>query len=171
MHFCELMGTFGAMCSCATGYRLMKDGLNCEPEGKRLPSRTLIYMSEDDSYTLSILFLLTMPAEYPCGRTALVDASPSSRRSLHGRDNSSLHTNITSQNSSDYSTTSPPSTTAVATEPPPARNESSQIVSRKKLPQWALEEAASSNQRPSTDLKRIVGGEVVIPGEIPWQVF
>uniref|UniRef100_A0A3Q3VU42 Coagulation factor IX n=1 Tax=Mola mola TaxID=94237 RepID=A0A3Q3VU42_MOLML len=26
MHFCELMGTFGAKCSCATGYRLKEDG-------------------------------------------------------------------------------------------------------------------------------------------------
>lgn len=126
---------------------------------------------EDDSHTLSVLFLLAMPAEYPCGRTALADASASSRRSLYGGDNSSLHTNVTSRNSSDYSTTSPPSTTAVATEPPPARNGSAQIVSRKKLPQWALEEAASSTPRPPTALKRIVGGEVVIPGEIPWQVF
>uniref|UniRef100_A0A3Q3W1E2 Coagulation factor IX n=1 Tax=Mola mola TaxID=94237 RepID=A0A3Q3W1E2_MOLML len=32
MHFCELMGTFGAKCSCATGYRLKEDGLNCEPK-------------------------------------------------------------------------------------------------------------------------------------------
>lgn len=32
MHFCELLGTFGAKCACATGYRLMGDGLNCEPE-------------------------------------------------------------------------------------------------------------------------------------------
>lgn len=33
MHFCESMGTFGAKCSCATGYRLMQDWVNCEPEG------------------------------------------------------------------------------------------------------------------------------------------
>lgn len=33
MHFCELLGTFGAKCTCAAGYRLMEDGLNCEPEG------------------------------------------------------------------------------------------------------------------------------------------
>uniref|UniRef100_A0A3B4V8K7 Coagulation factor IX n=1 Tax=Seriola dumerili TaxID=41447 RepID=A0A3B4V8K7_SERDU len=32
-HFCMSMGTFGAKCSCATGYRLMADGLSCEPEG------------------------------------------------------------------------------------------------------------------------------------------
>lgn len=33
MHFCDSMGTFGAKCSCARGYRLMQDGVNCEPEG------------------------------------------------------------------------------------------------------------------------------------------
>lgn len=32
MHFCETMGTFGAKCSCAAGYRLLDDGINCEPE-------------------------------------------------------------------------------------------------------------------------------------------
>uniref|UniRef100_A0A672J0M0 Coagulation factor IX n=1 Tax=Salarias fasciatus TaxID=181472 RepID=A0A672J0M0_SALFA len=35
MHFCESMGTFGAKCSCARGYRLMEDGFihlaNCRP--------------------------------------------------------------------------------------------------------------------------------------------
>ena len=33
MHFCETMEAFGAKCSCATGYRLLEDGLSCEPEG------------------------------------------------------------------------------------------------------------------------------------------
>lgn len=33
IHFCESMETFGAKCSCAIGYRLMQDGVNCEPEG------------------------------------------------------------------------------------------------------------------------------------------
>ncbi len=33
MHFCESMGTFGAKCSCARGYKLMQDGVNCEPRG------------------------------------------------------------------------------------------------------------------------------------------
>lgn len=32
MHFCEALGTFGAKCSCATGYRLMDDGLTCQPQ-------------------------------------------------------------------------------------------------------------------------------------------
>lgn len=32
MHFCESMGNFGAKCSCATGYKLLEDGLSCDPE-------------------------------------------------------------------------------------------------------------------------------------------
>lgn len=36
MHFCETKATVGAKCSCATGYRLMKDGLNCEPAGIKI---------------------------------------------------------------------------------------------------------------------------------------
>lgn len=33
MHFCESVGTSDAKCSCATGYRLLENGFNCEPEG------------------------------------------------------------------------------------------------------------------------------------------
>lgn len=75
MHFCVSMGTFGAKCSCATGYRLMDDGLNCEPKVK-----------------------------FPCGRTALAEVTAESRRSLFGSGNASLQnttslTNITTTTS------------------------------------------------------------------------
>uniref|UniRef100_A0AAQ4NT48 Coagulation factor IXa n=1 Tax=Gasterosteus aculeatus aculeatus TaxID=481459 RepID=A0AAQ4NT48_GASAC len=33
MHFCTSMGTSGAKCSCARGYKLLQDGLNCDPHG------------------------------------------------------------------------------------------------------------------------------------------
>uniref|UniRef100_A0A3B4AY71 Coagulation factor IX n=1 Tax=Periophthalmus magnuspinnatus TaxID=409849 RepID=A0A3B4AY71_9GOBI len=36
MHFCESMGTFGAKCSCALGYTLQENGMDCEPEGNTL---------------------------------------------------------------------------------------------------------------------------------------
>uniref|UniRef100_A0A3Q2XKB6 Coagulation factor IX n=2 Tax=Hippocampus comes TaxID=109280 RepID=A0A3Q2XKB6_HIPCM len=42
-HFCEPMGIIGGKCYCAEGYKLMQDGISCEPE-----------------------------AEFPCGRTALM---------------------------------------------------------------------------------------------------
>ncbi|KAM7417434.1 hypothetical protein PAMA_017198 [Pampus argenteus] len=124
MQFCDSMGTFGAKCSCATGYRLMQDGVNCEPE-----------------------------VEFPCGRTALAPVSVASFRSLFSIESVSL--NNTQQHNNITTTTSPPST-----EPPFKQP-------RKKLPLWVYSDSEVPTKRPH---KRIVGGEVVIPGEIPWQV-
>nr|XP_046263163.1 coagulation factor IXa [Scatophagus argus] len=131
MHFCESMGTFGAKCSCAAGYRLTKDGLKCEAE-----------------------------TEFPCGRTALMEASSVFTRSLLRRVNASLQnttslTNITT-------TASPPSTPARTTAPSPATNGSTGSTL------WVY--SGFPTERPRRGNKRIVGGEVVIPGEIPWQV-
>ncbi|XP_062281899.1 coagulation factor IXa isoform X2 [Scomber scombrus] len=136
MHFCESMGTFGAKCSCATGYRLMEDGVNCEPE-----------------------------AEFPCGRTALTTLSAASSRSLLPRENASLDNTTSLTNIS--TTTSSPSTPASTTESFPATNEPVENRPRTKLPSWVYDEAKFPAVTPH---KRIVGGEVVIPGEIPWQV-
>ncbi|XP_077387530.1 coagulation factor IXa [Festucalex cinctus] len=77
-HFCEPMGIVGGKCYCAEGYKLMQDGISCEPE-----------------------------AEFPCGKTALMRAA----RSLV-----------------------------------PALN--------------------ANGPQP---IKRIVGGDTVVPAEIPWQ--
>ncbi|XP_070769721.1 coagulation factor IXa, partial [Enoplosus armatus] len=139
MHFCELMGTFGAKCSCARGYRLMQDGVNCEPD-----------------------------AEFPCGRTALTAVSPAFKRSLLGSQNASLQ-NTTSLTSS-TTTTPPPSTPASTTASFPDRNNSVDNQSRKDLPPWVYSDAEVPNEEPPRANKRIVGGEVVVPGEIPWQV-
>ncbi|KAI9514644.1 hypothetical protein NQZ68_031531 [Dissostichus eleginoides] len=61
MHFCESMRNVGAKCSCARGYRLLQDGVNCEAE-----------------------------VEFPCGRTALTEVSAVLSRSLFGHGNASL---------------------------------------------------------------------------------
>uniref|UniRef100_A0A3B4VA28 Coagulation factor IX n=1 Tax=Seriola dumerili TaxID=41447 RepID=A0A3B4VA28_SERDU len=79
-HFCMSMGTFGAKCSCATGYRLMADGLSCEPE-----------------------------VDFPCGRTALAEVSAVSTRSLFGRENAGLQSTTSLANIT-TTTTSAPST-------------------------------------------------------------
>uniref|UniRef100_A0A3Q2PNQ9 Coagulation factor IX n=1 Tax=Fundulus heteroclitus TaxID=8078 RepID=A0A3Q2PNQ9_FUNHE len=50
MHFCETMGTYGAKCFCATGYKLMPDGVSCDAT-----------------------------VEFPCGRTAPTVVSPFTR--------------------------------------------------------------------------------------------
>ncbi|XP_023142748.3 coagulation factor IXa [Amphiprion ocellaris] len=124
MHFCESMGTFGAKCSCATGYKLMQDGFSCEAE-----------------------------VEFPCGRTALTTAASAVfSRSLLNYGNSSLE-NTTSTTS----TTSPPFTPASTTENYEAANDTEV-------------DTEFSFQRSSRSLKRIVGGQEVVPGEIPWQV-
>uniref|UniRef100_A0A3Q3W1D7 Coagulation factor IX n=1 Tax=Mola mola TaxID=94237 RepID=A0A3Q3W1D7_MOLML len=103
MHFCELMGTFGAKCSCATGYRLKEDGLNCEPKS------TYIFLYESS--------------------TKYHDCLENNMASL-------------------------PTTPAGPTSPP-AVNIS-----------WWMQSDAEVPLRPRL---RIVGGDVVIPGEIPWQ--
>ncbi|XP_029970691.1 coagulation factor IXa [Salarias fasciatus] len=134
MHFCESMGTFGAKCSCARGYRLMEDGFSCEAE-----------------------------VEFPCGRTALMEVSMASSRSLGQHPNTSLQ-NTTSQ-SNVSTTTSSPSTPASATESFLATNSTEQI-----LPTWMYNYSEFPSEEPIRPYRRIVGGEVVIPGEIPWQV-
>lgn len=37
-HFCEPMGIIGGKCYCAEGYKLMRDGISCEPEGRPTPN-------------------------------------------------------------------------------------------------------------------------------------
>ncbi|XP_035505279.1 coagulation factor IXa isoform X1 [Scophthalmus maximus] len=139
VHFCETIGTFGAKCSCATGYRLMQDGVTCEPY-----------------------------VEFPCGRTALTALSSVSKRSLLGRMNTRLENSTSLIN---VSTTSPPSTTAATTTTSfSATTDSVETHFRKKLPWWVYSDAEAPTEEPVRPYKRIVGGMVVTPGEIPWQV-
>ncbi|XP_022615712.1 coagulation factor IX [Seriola dumerili] len=139
-HFCMSMGTFGAKCSCATGYRLMADGLSCEPE-----------------------------VDFPCGRTALAEVSAVSTRSLFGRENAGLQSTTSLANIT-TTTTSAPSTPASTTAAFPATTDSVENHPRKRLPLWVLSEAEIPSVVPIRPFKRIVGGAEVTPGEIPWQV-
>ncbi|XP_028272184.1 coagulation factor IXa [Parambassis ranga] len=137
MHFCNSLGTSGAKCSCANGYRLMQDGLNCEAEVK-----------------------------FPCGRSTLTEVSSVKMRSLFHPENESLHNTTTTITT----TTSPPSTPASTTEPPLSTTDSVRRQSRKKLPLWVYSDTEAPSEEPLRPYKRIVGGEAVAPGEIPWQV-
>ncbi|KAM9849674.1 coagulation factor IXa [Aulostomus maculatus] len=143
MHFCETLGTFGAKCSCATGYKLMQDGLQCQPV-----------------------------AEFPCGRTALASRDTSFSRSLLNKENASLPNTTTTTNTTNTTnttTTSPPSILASTTEALPTTNGSRVSRSLAKLPLWVSEDSEIPTEENPRPFKRIVGGKVVVPGEIPWQ--
>lgn len=165
MHFCESMGTFGAKCSCARGYRLMQDGENCEAEG--INFFLINFLPDVFFIPLSNHFFLKLLAEFPCGRNALKSFSSVSTRALLDFGNMSLEnsTSLTDINS----TTSTPLTSASTTTPYPA-GDSAGHRAVKRLPLWALNDAVAPTERQSRPHKRIVGGKVVIPGEIPWQV-
>ncbi|CAN9515117.1 unnamed protein product [Ophioblennius macclurei] len=132
MHFCESLGTFGAKCSCARGYRLMEDGSSCEAE-----------------------------VEFPCGRTALAEVG-AVRRSLVDHLNASLENTTSLSNVN--TTTSSPSTPDSTTDFPLAANGSQEV-----LPTWLYNDSEVQSEEAIKPYRRIVGGEVVIPGEIPWQ--
>lgn len=128
MHFCESM-TFGAKCSCAMGYRLLENGMDCEPG-----------------------------VEFPCGRTVQTDKRGAYRRCFFKNSEG----NITSS-------TPPLITLASSTSPSLDTNTSSETRPIKKLPLWVFSEAENPTEAPRP-FKRIVGGEAVTKGEIPWQV-
>ncbi|XP_068182066.1 coagulation factor IXa isoform X2 [Antennarius striatus] len=149
MHFCEIMGTFGAKCSCALGYRLMEDGLNCEPE-----------------------------AEFPCGITALTEVSSISTRSLLGHLNATLQNTTASSPTINITMTTSPSPTPASTTTTsfPATNISAETQSPDGLEAIGDRDdldssyELDSSEGPLSPFKRIVGGDLVLPGEIPWQV-
>lgn len=116
--------------------------------------------SRCDSSSLSIL------AEFPCGRTVLASMGAAFTRSLHDHENSTLQ-NATSP-SSLANTTAVPSTPASTTTSFPDTNDSADIESQKKPPWKADSDDEMTNAGPVKP--RIVGGDVVALGEIPWQV-
>lgn len=124
MHFCDSMGTFGAKCLCATGYKLMEDGVSCEAA-----------------------------VEFPCGRTALTAVGAVAKRSLFKYENGNLvnTTSLTNSTTTTAPLTTPPWTTTDITD-------------------YWTNDTEFPSEEPVRPYKRIVGGKVVAPGEIPWQV-
>ncbi|XP_068447476.1 coagulation factor IXa [Clinocottus analis] len=100
-------------------------------------------------------------AEFPCGRTALT-VNAVSTRFLSG-DGNVQNTSLTN------TTTSPYSTPAYTLLPFPATNDSVENQPPENWHSWAYRDAEVPTQEPSQPHKRIVGGEMSFPGEIPWQ--
>ncbi|KAL2077200.1 hypothetical protein ACEWY4_026704 [Coilia grayii] len=162
MHFCESVGGRGAECHCASGYRLAEDGLTCEIEG-----------------------------QWPCGfDRRIVHLGGKVRTALDLKSTNSTKTNSTSNKKRHNSTTdtTPTSTPARRLLPRPLPSLSPTrlgrlMPSRSRLPSWVHQSqqpipAVMGTKPPvfntttavSNLNKRIVGGDDVTPGEIPWQV-
>lgn len=170
MHFCEPLGTSGAKCSCVTGYRLTEDGVSCQPES------ICIFLDEvcagcgdrDASVHIYPLFFATL-AEFPCGRTAVRQVISTFRRTLLHRQNSSLENANTTDNIS--SSTPPPSAPTATTPSFLVTNDDEDDESKGTLPLDTYDTTKDPRDEEPKPFKRIVGGDLVIPGEIPWQVL
>ncbi|XP_046880491.1 coagulation factor IXa [Hypomesus transpacificus] len=165
-HFCRSVGTAGAQCHCADGYKLAEDRQTCLPE-----------------------------VEFPCGRDArMVSTRSLLTKGSSGLVNITTVAQIPPAPSptSDSTTARPPTTT---TARPPTTTTTTISRSRSRLPNWVYGPAeppptephltkprptmtAYTKPRPTDilptetlfDKTRIVGGYAASPGDIPWQV-
>lgn len=171
MHFCEPLGTFGAKCSCVTGYRLADDGLSCQPESILLFFKKVSAGCGDSDASVSIyLFLFfTTLAEFPCGRTVLTQVNSVFRRTLLHQQNSSLENTTVPVN---VSLSAPsPSAPAATTASVLVTDDDEDDPSQDSFPQETSDPTTAPGDEEPKPFKRIVGGKLVIPGEIPWQVL
>ncbi|KAJ8266946.1 hypothetical protein GJAV_G00136480 [Gymnothorax javanicus] len=141
MHFCHTDAVRGVTCDCAAGYSLDSDGRTCTPEG-----------------------------DYPCGRLGKsVLAARSGTRAIYALPPDPSF-NDTIQLLSLLNATDVPSTsTANITTPSPT----STTTAHQSLDDLAIADffpALPTIVTKENQGNRIVGGNEVTPGEIPWQV-
>ncbi|KAF3838590.1 hypothetical protein F7725_010358 [Dissostichus mawsoni] len=92
MHFCESMRNVGAKCSCARGYRLLQDGVNCEAEvsmWQNCPDR-----GECSTLSLSVRPWECQPAEHHSSDHHLHYCIPSFNSSQYPGDFSSTNNSV-----------------------------------------------------------------------------
>uniref|UniRef100_A0A672YRD1 Coagulation factor IX n=1 Tax=Sphaeramia orbicularis TaxID=375764 RepID=A0A672YRD1_9TELE len=65
IHFCEPTGTFGAKCSCAMGYKLAQNGIDCDPEGTDAFLSSFLYRKPLRPYRRIVGGELVTPGEIP----------------------------------------------------------------------------------------------------------
>ncbi|XP_041750302.2 coagulation factor IX [Coregonus clupeaformis] len=149
-HFCVLNGQH-AVCDCATGYKLAPDKTTCEPEGL-----------------------------FPCGHLGKAVSSTLSSRSIitavnvdqtqHSYDNAiniteALETSV--NNTLDSRVVNATTTTPHRISSTSSSHSSSVLGD---LPSWVFFPTLPTIREETSDNKRIVGGNTVKHGEIPWQV-
>ncbi|KAL0993918.1 hypothetical protein UPYG_G00115550 [Umbra pygmaea] len=144
-HFC-VMKAQRAVCDCAAGYKLAPDKTTCEPIGP-----------------------------FPCGHRGKAFSSTQSSRSLitavnadqtqHSFSVNNTEAQKSPVNSSVDSELTASSPTAHLASTP---NNSSTVLGD--LPSWAFYPTLATIPKETSNDQRIVGGNDVIPGEIPWQV-
>lgn len=91
-------------------------------------------------------------------------------RSLFGREKAILWNATATSPTVNATATSPPSTPSRTTTSLPATNVSTEDRPSVESPGMDYSDATDSSKGPPITRKRIVGGEIAIPGEIPWQV-
>ncbi|XP_055080739.1 coagulation factor IXa [Periophthalmus magnuspinnatus] len=149
MHFCESMGTFGAKCSCALGYTLQENGMDCEPED-----------------------------EFPCGRTVQVDLiKVRGRRSL-SKDNITTMPAVPSLDINTSMGTYPViklpqwvfNNTMLPNEEPRSMTFNNTAPPTEEPRSATFNNTTPPTEEPRRAIKRIIGGQIASEGEIPWQV-
>ncbi|KAJ8347901.1 hypothetical protein SKAU_G00264900 [Synaphobranchus kaupii] len=141
MHFCHSDKVRGVMCDCAAGYSLNQDGRTCTPEG-----------------------------DFPCGRRGKsIVLGRSKTRTFHAQppemgSNDTIHSppllNATAVPSEPTANSTTPSPTSATTARPPLID----------VPIAAFVPTLPTIVTKEPQDNRIVGGNEVTPGEIPWQV-
>lgn len=169
--FCQMMGTFGAKCFCATGYKLMSDGVSCEATGLDLNTQLNVNKKVELFLNTTIkTYHLLSSVEFPCGKTGLTVVRPFVR-SFYIPGNSN-HQNTRSLPNT-MSVTSSPTMAASPTEPVLYTDDYDDFGQNQSLSDLPFlesnhSESLSTESRP---FKRLVGGRAVAAGEIPWQVL
>ncbi|XP_062341760.1 coagulation factor IXb isoform X1 [Osmerus eperlanus] len=141
-HFCVVDALKQAVCECAAGWKLAQDKRSCEPQG-----------------------------EYPCGRLGKAVTSALSSRSII------TATDRDQERSADFNMTETPESSSVnltSEDAGPEENNTTALPAVAPgvgdLSDWDFYPTLPTILEKTSSDKRIVGGNDVIPGEVPWQV-
>ncbi|XP_062380154.1 coagulation factor IXa [Sardina pilchardus] len=183
MHFCQEVGSHGAECYCATGYTLAEDGVTCQSEGDwscgydrrivRLGGAVRTLLTNSTNTTMSPLNITAGTTDIMgvtdtitvTATNALPNSGSRGGRLMPSRSRLPMWVHQMQQSATAPPETHPPTTTTTTSAPldtqPPTTTTAAPLDTQPPM----INPADGENQH-----KRIVGGQEVTPGEIPWQV-